>query len=139
MELIDFDPAHLKELVLLERNAEAKFEGMGEILALYGGFTMRISGQPVACGGLIRVYPHRLIAWSAITDKMPVLPAVRLARKFLDKQDALRIETVVDCEDPTSQRWVEALGFRRETDTPLRAWNHDGSDAYMYVRLKHGH
>ena len=137
MELVDFDPAHLEELVLLERNAAAKFEGMGEVLAQHASFTMKYDGRPVACGGLIYVYPHRLLAWSAITDMMPVLPAVRLARKFLDKQDALRIETVVDCEDPVSQRWVEMLGFRRET-ARLRAWNHDGSDAYMYVRFRDG-
>lgn len=137
MELVDFHPDHLDHLDPLERNGRDKFRGMGDTLKAHASFTLVHEGHPVACGGLIPVFSHRLVAWSAITEDMPVIPAVRLARDYLDKQTATRIETVVDCEDLRSQKWVEALGFERETGQ-LAEYNHDRSCAYMYARIRNG-
>lgn len=137
MILQDFDVSHLDGLQALERNWRQKVSNV-VALAQHGyAASMVVNDHVVACGGLVPVHADRLIAWSLVTADMPLVAGVRLFRAFLDEQDALRIETTVDCEDGRSQRWLRMLGFVRETP-PLRGFNRDGSAAYLYVRLRDG-
>ncbi|MGB0972635.1 MAG: hypothetical protein ACPGVG_17010 [Mycobacterium sp.] len=137
MDLVDFHPDHLRGLDPLERNGVAKLQGIARTTEGQSAFTLLHAGRPTACGGLIPIHQGRAFAWSVITLDTPLVPAARLARRYLDLQDMLRIETVVDCEDEPSQRWLKFIGFERETP-PLVGYNADGGSAFMYVRLNHG-
>lgn len=137
MELVDFHPDHLDHLDPLERNGRDKLAQFRQYAERYSAFTLLTDGGPVACGGLVPVHGHRAVAWSILTPSTPVVAAARLAQRYLDLQDMFRIETVVDCEDEASQKWLHLIGFERETP-PLVGYSADGSSAFMYVRFNHG-
>lgn len=136
MDLVDFRPEHLDHLDPLERNGADKLAQFRQYAEHYSAFTL-VGREPVACGGLVPIHAGRALAWSILTPGTPIVVAARLARRYLDLQDMFRIETVVDCEDEASQKWLRLIGFERETP-PLAGYNADGSSAFVYVRFNHG-
>jgi len=137
MILVEFDSAHLNDVDPLERNGRAKLEEFRKYAAQFSGFSLLDGDKAVGCGGLIPIHQHRAMSWSILSDSAPKVSSARLVREFLDLQDIFRIETVVDCADEVSQRWLRFLGFERETP-PLEGYSATGAAVYYYARFCRG-
>ena len=137
LDLLPFHPDHLRAFDPAERNGRAKQAAIAALAhRQLSAFTARTDdGVVLGCGGLVPLYAHRLYAWTSVSRAAPAMPLVRLIREYLDLQDALRIETVVDVDDGLCHKWVQLLGFKPE-GPPLRYYNSDKTDAQMYVRCR---
>lgn len=101
--------------------------------------TWTVNGQPVACAGLVRVWPTTAEAWTVVS------PTVReTAREFhysvkrflqlgWDVMRLHRIQTYVAADQPQFERWAKACGFRREGY--LVAWGPQREDYLMMARV----
>lgn len=145
LDFIPFRAWHLYELDQsclqgLSRNLLTDIR-IGEMLATEGiaWSGVRDSGI-VGFAGILPVWEGRARAW-AIFGR--ILPGewVPILRKTAEQLDAMhgrgfrRIEADIRADFPIGCRFAERLGFVRETPSPARGYNPDGSDAYLYARI----
>lgn len=138
IEFVPFKVEHLWEFEPAERNGREKQEALAQTAEGHQfAFTALRGSEVLGCGGLYPIHENRLIAWTSVSKKAPAATAVRLLRKYLDGQDAKRIETTVDIDDNLCHKWVRVLGFEPE-GPPMKYFNRDGTAAQLYVRYNHG-
>lgn len=90
----------------------------------------------VAAMGMVKQSESNYRCW-AVTDRRLtsryLIRVCRAMRFFMDKQNANRIETIVQVGNACGEHWVRLLGF---TEPHLmRRYNQYG-DAYLYERIK---
>lgn len=138
-----YAPEHLKALKLQPAQAfcgsqitAEVLEGLQDVEA----YTALIDGEPIAIAGLIELWPGRAMAWSFLGEKAGphMLALTRVIGRFLKMCEHARIEAYVDPTFEAGHRWMELLGFERETPGAMRRFTPDGRDQTLYARVKHG-
>ena len=140
MIVMPFKPEHLEQL----RDSQTQ----GHIAAALGdpayirelaqseGWTAMEGDTVLACAGLIPVWQGHCNAWALIGSKSgPAMLVLTRAILRLLKMQTGRIQTVVEADFIEGQRWMDVLGFTRETPGVMRHWYPDGSDAILYSRV----
>lgn len=109
-------------------------------LALGGpAYTAFDGDNVVCCMGVVQLHPGVAQGWGLIPPGVPlrVMTYVRTAaRAFIDACEYRRLQIAVAVNHPGAYHFAIALGFAQET--LMRAWMPDGTDAYQFVRLRHG-
>jgi hypothetical protein len=91
--------------------------------------------EPVACGGLIEVFPGRYGAWGFLNEgTAPHMVRVTKDTAWIMNQVKGRIEASVRKDFEPGHRWMKMLGFEVETPT-LRMYGPEGEDHTGYVRI----
>lgn len=132
--VLDFRPSHAR----LIRPQDQQLHEAGEemLTAPYGeAITVTSDGAPVACAGMVPVWPGRAYAWALLDrDVGPHMLAVtRAIRSRLDRASFARIEMAAAVDFEAASRWARLLGFERES--LARKYLPDGRDAWIYVRV----
>ncbi len=140
MVIVPFEAVHLRALVLQDAQS-----WMGPMLqADYGDhlkrggqcFTALDGDRVLACAGLLRMWENRDQAWALMSADcgLHFVGIYRGIRRFLDMQEARRIEATVDSEFAAGHRLMAMLGFKREGR--MRAYLPDGRDVDLYARVR---
>lgn len=111
---------------------EAQAKGVDNGLAWTGLF----DGRPIACAGLVPIWPGRYEAWAFFCEDFPtvVFPAIHAAAiRRMNKLRARRIETPLDPTAPNAARWARLLGF--EIEGTMRGYAPDGRDMLLAARV----
>lgn len=97
-----------------------------------------VADMPIACAGIARTATHSGMLWSILSPASAphMLALTRIARRFLAASCLTRIEaTAVAGFDPGC-RWLELIGFTKETPKPMRHYSPDGKDHYLYAWVR---
>ena len=100
-------------------------------------YTALVDGKPVACAGVVEMWPQRGYAW-ALLDRDAGRHLLTLTREIRARLDGLgfrRIEIAVDAGFAAGVRWARMLGFTCETPSPMRAFTPEGRDCYLFARV----
>lgn len=138
-----FRAEHLQRLTLqpaqVHLSAELLKPGYAAMLTAGGPcFTAEHDGRVIACAGVVEVWPGRGMAWALVGEGAgrAMLAIHRAVSGFLIQAPYRRIEATVDAGFDAAQRWIEMLGFTCETPNGMRGFNPDGSDSFLYSRVK---
>lgn len=139
MDVRPFHVEHLKGMNLQPSQAGRAHLLAGDVLEFIGsleGYTAFVGGRPVACCGLMDIWPGRAMAWAFIAEDVGrhMVGVTKAVRKFLDMRAPRRCEMYVDAGFDAGYRWAELLGFRREG--LLRSFDPDGRDQVLYARIR---
>jgi len=141
VEIVAFAPEHLIALRL--QGAQASLQPFltlehGQQIAACPGMaqTALLDGAPIACAGMIELWPNRACAWSYLSDTAlkhiraihrAVIAALKAARWR-------RIEMSVDVRHTAAKRWAWHLGF--DVEGTARAYTPDGRDCEIWARVR---
>lgn len=93
--------------------------------------------EVLACFGFVKMWENRAECWAMLneghTDEF--LGLHRLSVRLLDAAPFRRIEATVEQGFTAGFRWIEMLGFKRESNI-MRNYFPDGKNAVLYARLK---
>ncbi len=140
LDLVPFETWHLEWLNLQETQ-----QVLSPLLTAHYGRSLQGAGpcysaffghQVIACAGVVELWKGRAQVWSLLSESMPRYRKTihHAVKSFLKGYRVKRLECVVDPRDDKAMRWAEHLGFHVEHR--MRAYNPDGSDQLMYVRLE---
>lgn len=135
---MDLVPFHVNHIDLIDIQPMQREEVRPGLSAPFGwAFTGIVDGLPVACGGLIDIWPGRAYAWALIgRDAGPWFVSIhRAVLDALRRSNCKRIEMAVDADFEEGKRWARLLGFRCETPEPMPAFLPTGRPAYLYARV----
>lgn len=143
MIITRFKASHLARLELQEAQSyfgsdiskpdyAATLEGTG------GGFTGMVDGRVIACAGCSEVWQGRAIAWALLSkDASKHMMALhRAVHGYLKAAQYQRIEAWVDEGFEPGERWLQMMGFKRETPEPMQGFRPDGGACFLYSRVK---
>jgi len=143
MIVAPFHPAHLIELRTQAQQPKdlALFSDpdYGQSLASGDSFSIFDSaGELQACLGVFELWRGRGLAWALLSANVHrlMLPISYRARSFFQGSKYDRIEAYIDPNFPQAIRWIELLGFVRETAEPMRKFTPTGADQYLYARIR---
>jgi hypothetical protein len=135
IQVVPFKPEHL-DLIDLKENFP---RGECPKTVMTMAFTFMIGETVVAIIGGFPFVPGVVHFWSFLSKQVRKYP-VEFQKKCLDvirwyeiNEKPRRIQWEVRADYPVGQRWAESLGLQREGT--LRAWESDGTDAYLYGRV----
>lgn len=128
-EAIDVQPSQRAHFELFTPGVRAELVKIGSVAAVADGRTFCI-------GGVVDVGFGRGNAWSILGHGSPrhFVGVHRAVRAHLARLAFRRIEMAVDPHCVSAHRWAMLLGFQFEA--PMRAWFPDGSEAYLFARVK---
>jgi hypothetical protein len=142
MKLVPYEPWHYEYLAAVSPNA--RYMGMENIRLYsvafsYQGWAITImhEGEVVGAAGVVRLWHGVGEAWTLFTELMHKYPlfihknALRLIRETIISDMYHRIQSTVCLRDPRAVRWIERLGFQKESI--MQRFGADGSDYGMYV------
>lgn len=95
--------------------------------------------EPIACAGLVPIFPHTAEAWTVISRQVMQHPLIfsrsvsRMLRLGWDVMRLHRVQTYVACASPRFVRWAELQGFRREGR--LVAWGPSREDYWIMAKV----
>lgn len=94
-------------------------------------------GTVHAIAGVIPHWNGRAVAWAFVGfDAGPYMVRItREVKRFLATSGLRRVEASVRADFPAAVRWVEMLGFHRETPEPMRGYGPSGESCYLYARV----
>ena len=109
-----------------------------EMMEQYEGYTGIVDGEVIGFCGVIEMWPGRAIAWAWLANCLgrKMIFAHRAVEKFLEMYKIGRLEAIVDTNHPAAIRWIEMLGFKRETPEPMQNCLPGGNSAYLYARVR---
>lgn len=119
--------------------ASAMGELDGSVLERFDSWTGRINGEVVACAGIMPLWRGRSYAWAVLSQDIGPFGMVRLTRavrRYLKMSPPGRIEATVVAGFDAGERWLQMLGFERETPAPMRGWLPDGGAANLFARVR---
>jgi len=122
MRVVPFQPEHVLALKIQPRQSHEypiiSREEAERMLAAGPGFSaIGEDGTIYGAAGIIPQWPGRAIAWAmfAYNAGPHFVRITREVRRYLDTCGYERIEAAVDAMFPQAIRWIEMLGFERET------------------------
>lgn len=94
-------------------------------------------GRCVGAGGVCLIWAGRAEAWAIFGEGLGPLfaPVARHIKFVLDSQPHRRLELTVKADNVEGHRLAHILGFG-QPESYMRAYHPDGSDMYMYARIK---
>lgn len=142
IQIVKFRAAHLQSLELQEAQAYlsadlAKPEHAAMIEQAGQSFTAVVGGEVLACAGTAEVWTGRAVAWALISRKAGrhMVGIHRAVAGYLSAAKCRRIEAWVDEGFVPGMRWLELLGFTRETPMPMRGFRPDGGSCFLYSKV----
>jgi len=101
-------------------------------------FSAFVGYDVIACAGIIQLWPGRAQVWSLLSNQMSryYRDIHRAVKHYVDAYRVRRLECLVDPRHPEAVRWAKHLGFQYEAT--MRAYDMQGNDQAMYVRLQRG-
>ncbi len=142
LEVVDFKKEHFRALDHSEATTFFDPFIKDEHLELmenspYSRSFINKDGKVVACCGLIVQWENRAEAWAMLskTCRHDIVSLHRWVDQMMEAAPIRRIEAPVVANYRPGIRWVEMLGFKKESDR-LRAYFPNGADAIMYARVK---
>ena len=101
-------------------------------------FAARKGRRVLACGGTIRPWPSRAVAWSLLSDDLAsdflaIHRRVERQLQALEAEGVVRIETTVDPDFEAAYRWAALLGFQAEA--VLHRYAPDGRNLMLVSRV----
>jgi hypothetical protein len=138
MIIRDFQASDFERLAVQHRQAELLSlvpSALAEELERYESFTALDGERVLGCGGVVPVWQGRAQAWAYLgRDLGPfMVPITRAVKRFLAEQSVRRIEATASWHDGC--RWLEMLGFKRETAVPMEGYLPGGQSAHLYARV----
>jgi len=142
MDVRPFHVEHLRRMKLqpAQRHlAPTLTEDMLAFMAGLDAYTVLVDDEPVACAGLLDIWPGRAMVFSYLSESAGrhMVGVTRAVRQFLDLKAPRRTELYVDAGFEAGRRWAELLGFRCETPEPMQHFEADGRSQYLYARIRH--
>lgn len=141
MRVIAFAAAHLPALMIQSAQASppltaAESEELAKLGYCYTGVDE--AGTVHAIAGVVPQWEGRAQAFAFIGANAGrhFLAIDRAVRRFLRDCPYRRVEAHVDVNFPAGMRWLELLGFERETERPMRKFSPDGRDCHLYARVR---
>jgi len=136
-----FQPEHLTALRLQGMQASSQAIMTAEHGRQIAGdglaYTAMLTGEPIACAGVIEIWRGRAYAWAYLSDAaLQHFKAVhRAVLLFLREAGARwpRIEMAVHVNHTAAKRWAFHLGFQLEGVS--RKWTPDGVDVETWARV----
>lgn len=142
VDIVPFEPWHLHGL-RLQRSQESLMplltDEHGQAIQQAGPcFSAFVGYDVIACAGIIQLWPGRAQVWSLLSDQLPTYYRTihRAVKRYVRAYRVRRLECLVDPRHPDAVRWAVHLGFHYEAT--LRAYDMQGNDQAMYVRLQRG-
>jgi len=137
-------PFHVDDvLAVLNRDgAQVPLQQVLEQAASGPAWTAVRHGEPLACGGIVLLWPQVGAAWMIVSDAMLAYPLwfTHTVRGFLHETIARlglhRVEAVALVDSPINQRFLEALGFTDERHGIARAYLSDRRPVIRYELVK---
>ena len=95
------------------------------------------NGVPIACCGLVRLWPGRAIMWCFMST-MSVgnkLRLTKLIKKYVNYIGIRRLEIYVEVDAKGAHQWARMLGFKCEAPL-MRKFGLTGQDNALYSRIQ---
>ena len=88
----------------------------------------------LGCLGTTDFWPGRKYIWAFLSGDIGphMLQVTRAIRKWIQKDDTVRLETAVQCDFPQAIRWAEMIGFKREGIMRKYLPAPESTDCYLY-------
>lgn len=140
MRVVAFAAAHLPALTIQSAQAApltlAEAEELAKLGYCYTGVDE--AGTVQAIAGVVPMWEGRAQAFAFIGTNAGrhFVSIDRAVRRFLAASTYRRIEAHVDANFAAGLRWIEMLGFERETARPMRSFTPDGRDCHLYARIR---
>lgn len=141
--LITFTPFHPEHLKVLTPHESQQNEYRNliecglDLAARSVALTAWSGARCLGAGGVFPVWAGRAEAWGVFSNQTgpAILPVARKIKYVLDTYPARRLEMTVKDANIQGHRLATLLGF---TDVPykLRAYHPDGSDMFLYERIR---
>jgi hypothetical protein len=134
IEIIPFQAHHTK--LMVPQPAQAHEVDYAPVEAAGDAWTAVVDGLPVACAGLIELWPERAHAWALLSAEAgPYMRRITRAIRFrLESSSFRRIEMAVDVSFEAGIRWAHMLGFEHEAT--VRCYFPGGRTAQLFARIK---
>jgi hypothetical protein len=143
MNIVAFKAAHLQALELQDAQAYlsadiAKPEHARMIESAGHSFTAVVGDKVIACSGTAEVWAGRAVAWALISKDAGrhMVGIHKAVAGYLSAAKYKRIEAWVDEGFEPGMRWLEMLGFIRETPMPMRGFRPDGGSCFLFSKVK---
>ena len=139
--LCPFEPWHLS--VMEARDVYSMGEIMESAAALDRSsiaFTAIAGDRVIGSAGVARLWEGTGRVWAVFSEEIHNHKiwihrwAVKLLEVAIDVQGYRRVETVVRSDSERNCRWIESLGFYRETPKPMKNYRPEG-DYYLFARV----
>lgn len=108
----------------------------GEFLENGEAYTAMVDGRVIACAGFMPLGKNRCHAWALFSPETRnyMTSIVRFAKNVVYNIEMPRIETNIREDFAQAIKFIELLGFIRETPLPMKNFGDDDMDYYLYAR-----
>lgn len=140
MKYSAFKPEDLKGLEVNEFvsfiQPDLDNEEYGKFLAQGEAYSASVDGKIIACAGFMPLGEYRCHAWALFSPKTQkhMTGIVRFGKNVVYNIGMPRIETNIRSDFAQAIKFIELLGFVRETPLPMKNFGDDGMDYYLYAR-----
>lgn len=142
INVVPFKPEHVRQMSVqpiqrIEMDGNDTKEHL-EMLSQHVAYTGISDGNIIVCAGFFPIWENRYYAWALLSDLMnknDMIVITRAVKRGMDLLNSARIETVVQSDFETGHRWMNILGFKRETPEPMKKYFPHGGDAVLYARV----
>jgi hypothetical protein len=138
LDIVTFERVHLAllsvqsaQLAGIDQFKDSPIEAFGQ------AWTAIENGVPIACAGIVQIWPGRGYAWALLSEQAGrwMLQITRAVRRAMALSGLRRIEMAVDSVFEAGARWALLLGCVLETPQPMRGYLPDGRDAYLFSKV----
>ena len=120
--IVPFEPWHVRLLEGRKAERESTYDigWQAHQVGNYPGLTLVVADKPIACAGLVTMWPGVAEAWAylspavehrAVALHRQVKRALLMGERHLNLH---RIQAAVRCDFVVGYRWLERLGFEPE-------------------------
>lgn len=101
-------------------------------------YTLLDGDNPLICAGVVELWEERAYVWSFLSADFTPAKFRRMhtfAREWIEWLPFDRLEAAVEDSFEAGHRWVETLGFERETPGAMRKFM-GGRDFVLYAKVR---
>lgn len=144
MDVIPFKVEHILALrgrlqpMQTAHNEQCTPEFGAQMERLGNTWTGIVDGEVVACAGVIQLWSGRAHLWAYLSEDAGkhMRAITRAVLRKLDEMPFVRYEAEIAQQFPAAHRWVRMMGFRCETQAPMRKFFPDGSSGFLYSKVR---
>lgn len=140
VEVVPFRPEHLQALRVQACQRAMRDATPAAVMvncARLPSFTALAGGEPLACFGMVPIWPGRAICWAYLAEDIGrrMTAVVRAMRAAIAEHQPARLEMDTPDGFEEGHRMARLLGFRKEVGG-LAHYYPDGAAASLYARIK---